>query len=160
MAITSTHEDYIEIIWRSGAERPGGMRVTDLARELGCRLPTVTRTVRVLAREGLVAHESRGLVNLTARGAKMAENIAHRHDDLVSFLEIVLGLPRDKAETDACRLEHGLSPLAAERLHVFLDHIEDLPARTRNKLLDSIHGGRRKPAFLHLAEVKTPGWRG
>jgi Mn-dependent DtxR family transcriptional regulator len=99
-------------------------------------------------------------VRLTPRGAEMAENIAHRHDDLVAFLELVLGLPRDKAEADACRLEHGLSPLAAERLHAFLDHIESLPARTRNRMLDSIHGGRRKPAFLHLAEVKTPGWRG
>ncbi len=160
MALTSTHEDYIEIIWRSEQERPGGVRVTDLARELGCRLPTVTRTVRALAREGLVEHESRGLVSLTTRGSRMAENIAHRHDDLVAFLELVLGLPRDKAETDACRMEHGLSPLAAERLHVFLDHIEDLPARTRKKLLDATQGGRRKPAFLHLAEVKTPGWRG
>lgn len=160
MAITSTHEDYIEIIWRLQKDRPDGIRVTDLARELGCRLPTVTRTIGALAKEKMVDHESRGLVRLTPRGAEMAENIAHRHDDLVDFLELILGLPHEKAEADACRLEHGLSPLAAERLHVFLDHIESLSARTRNRMIDAVRGGRRKPAFLHLAEVKTPGWRG
>jgi len=128
MELTSTHEDYIELVYRMQKKTDAGVRVTDLASELGCQLPTVTRTVKHLNEVGYFDHEKRGLVRLSKTGQILAQEIAHRHDDVVTFLQVVLGLDRDQAERDACQLEHGFSPLAAERLHTFLEHLEALPA--------------------------------
>lgn len=155
--LTSTREDYIEAVFRSEA---GQMRITDLANELGCRLPTVTRTVRALADEGYIAHEARGLVRLTEKGGRVARDIAHRHDDVVAFLEIVLGLSHDEAESDACQIEHGLSPVTAERLHAFLNFVDELPKRDREAMRRAAASGvRKKSAFPHLVDVKAQGWR-
>ncbi len=162
MNLTATQEDYIEAVYRCEQERKNeGVRVTDLAEDLGCRLPTVTRTVHALVEKGFFHHEARGLIQLTEQGEAMAQELAHRHDDVVAFLEIILGLPKESAEGDACRLEHSLSKLAAERLHLFMNYVESLPASDRNRLRQAVrHGQGDQEIFPHLVEVKIPGWRG
>lgn len=170
MELTSTHEDYLEIVYRrAGRDAANGIRVTDLAEDLGCRLPTVTRTVRFLAGLGVLRHEARGLVYLTPRGRTLASEIAHRHDDIVAFLEIVLGMPRSAAFRDACRIEHGISPMAAERLHWFMQYVESLHETEREMFRAAARGergakrGRRrgnpKRSFRHLIPVRAEGWR-
>lgn len=170
MELTSTHEDYLEIVYRrAGGDAALGTRVTDLASDLGCRLPTVTRTVRFLAGLGVLRHEARGLVYLTPRGLALASEIAHRHDDVASFLEVVLGMPRAAAVRDACQVEHGISPLAAERLHGFMQYVESLDEADRERFRAAARGaggarrGRRKAntngSFRHLVQVRAEGWR-
>lgn len=155
--LTSTHEDYIELVYRGQQTHPEGVRITDLADELGCRMPTVTRTVQNLVEEGYIAHESRGLVRLTEKGGVMARDIAHRHDDVIAFLELILGLNREQAEIDACLLEHGLSPLAAERLDAFLNYVEKLPAHSRKSMREAVR--RKSGSFKNLVDIKSHGWR-
>lgn len=161
MNLTATQEDYIEAIYRRQKERGGqGLRVTDLAQELGCRLPTVTRTIASLVEKGYLSHESRGLVHLTTKGDLMAQELAHRHDDLEAFLELMLGLPHDAAELDACRLEHSLSRLTAERLHALMNYVETLPSVDRQRLRQAVSkGAGQESPFAHLVDIKTPGWR-
>ena len=50
----------------------------------------------------------------------------------------MLGLPHELAETDACRVEHGLSAVTADRLHLFLNYIESLPHHERTKLRQAV----------------------
>lgn len=158
--LTSTQEDYIETVFRLTRQSGAGVRITDLAVQLGCRLPTVTRTVRLLADLGYFDHESRGLVHLSGRGRTIAEEIVHRHDDVVSFLQLVLGLPSAVAESDACQIEHGLSPLAAERLHVFLNYVESMPLEERKRMQKAVLAAAlRTEQFRNLIEVKAQGWR-
>lgn len=163
MELTSTHEDYIEAVFRRCESAPGGIRISDLAEDLGCRLPTVTRTVKLLSEGGYFSHESRGLIRLTSKGAAIARDIAHRHDDVAQFLEVVLGVPSAQADLDACQIEHGLSPLAAARLHVFLNCFEELPASIRKKMQRATNraGETEKEAqFANLVEIRSRGWRG
>ncbi|HEX9637098.1 MAG TPA: metal-dependent transcriptional regulator [Acidobacteriota bacterium] len=161
MELTPTHEDYIEAVFRRRGQDAGGVRVTDLAGDLGCRLPTVTRTVRQLTAKGLFAHRLRGRVQLTPQGERLAGEIAHRHDDVHSFLRDVLGLPGAQVRLDACQIEHGLSPLAAERLHALLEYLAGLPAAERRRLRRHLtRSSRRRPAFGHLVETRAQGWRG
>ncbi|MEE9230568.1 MAG: metal-dependent transcriptional regulator [Acidobacteriota bacterium] len=162
MPLTASKEDYIELIYRhqemGGA---GEMRITDLAGELACRLPTVTRTVQELTEDGYVQHEARGLVRLTEKGLLVARQLAHRHDDVLAFLEMILGVPQEQAESDACRIEHGLSAVTAERLHAFLNYIDALPREDRKHLREGVQRlVETKPAFVHITEIKVPGWRG
>ena len=160
MTLTSTHEDYIELVYRMQKKNTAGLRITDLAQELGCRLPTVTRTVKLLAESGYLEHQPRGLVLLTAKGSAIASQIAHRHDDIETFLELVLGLTTEQAKIDACKIEHGLSPIAAERLHAFLEYIESLPNHQRKEMQETVkHHKENDPLFDQLVETTTQGWR-
>jgi DtxR family Mn-dependent transcriptional regulator len=160
MTITPIQEDYLEAIYRLSLDS-AGVRTTDLAERLACRLPTVTRTVRRMADAGFVEHESRGLIRLTDSGRKAAENLAHRHADTVAFLAEILGLTAKEAEIDACQIEHGISPLAAQRLHEFLEHVKGLDPVQREII--TRFGLRRAlstPNFDHLPVSRTAGWRG
>ncbi len=160
MTITPIQEDYLEIIYRLALDA-GGVRTTDIAERLGCKLPTVTRTVRRMAAAGFVEHESRGLIRLTDAGRMAAENLAHRHADTVTFLVHVLGLTEKEAEIDACQVEHGLSPLAAQRLHEFLEYVNQLPPDRREMITRFARGASHStPDFAHLPTGRTAGWRG
>jgi DtxR family Mn-dependent transcriptional regulator len=158
--LTATQEDYIEAISRIAKTEPD-VHVTELAARLGCRLPTVTRTVRRMVELGYVAHESRGTVQLTETGRATAEHLVHRHEDLVTFLHDVLGLGHEDAENDACQLEHGMSALAAQRLHGWLQHLDGLSESARERMLQ-FRGRtlRESPDFSLLPEVRNHGWRG
>ena len=161
MPLTPTQEDYLVTIYRLDQPRGAGVRATDIAGRLGCRLPTVTRTVRRLAELGYLDHLSRGLVRLTAKGRRAAEELAHRQRDTISFLTQVLGVDHAQAQVDACRIEHGLSPLASQRLHEFLNYIEGLDAPGR-ALIEEFARRRSEvaPDFAHLPERKPSGRHG
>ena len=160
MVLTATQEDYLEAIHRL-EEEGEQVQVTHLADRLGCRLPTVTRTLKKLVGSGFVDHESRGTVHLTESGRATARHLVHRHDDLAKFLSLVLGLSPGESEKDACQLEHGMSALAAQRLHRWLQHLDQLDASARDRALR--FRGRDAdavPDFDWLPDGKTVGWRG
>jgi DtxR family Mn-dependent transcriptional regulator len=160
MKLTAIQEDYLETIYKLAADGSGA-RTTDIADRLGCKLPTVSRTVHKMAEMGLVEHESRGLVHLTERGRSTAIDLAHRHADTVIFLHRVLGLSKEEAERDACQIEHGLSPLAAQRLHEFLEYLAGLNDEKRHVIAEFARNASRTAVdFPNLVEIKSPGWRG
>lgn len=157
--LTASQQDYIEVILRL---EQGGMRVrvTDIAAELGTRLPTVTRAIQRLTRLGLVSHAVRRDVTLTNAGRQIAHEVAHRHDDLVRFFMHYLGVNRRIAENDVCQVEHGLSATSAQRFHEFLEYIDGLPVETRRQIEGFVRrasGGRKD--FRNLPEHKVTGWR-
>jgi DtxR family Mn-dependent transcriptional regulator len=158
--LTATQEDYLEAIFRiTRSERD--VHASELASRLGCKLPTVTRTVQRLAELGFVSHESRGTVDLTRTGRSTAEHLVHRHEDLVRFLSDVLGLSQEHAEQDACQLEHGMSALASQRLHQWLIHLDGLSSEDAAAALNFAgRSSNRAPDFDRLPESKTLGWRG
>src|SRR5687768_16898486 len=109
LQLSAAQQDYLEAVYvllkRDGGD---GVRVTDIAAELGCRLPTVVRGIARLRAAGMAAQEERGLVRLTTRGEALAAQLLHRHTDVVYLLEHVLGVPAQRAEAEACVIEHGL----------------------------------------------------
>lgn len=159
--LTAVQQDYIEIIYRLETDKGiGAVRISDIAAQLGTRLPTVTRTVRKLTDLGFIRHESRRQVGLTDLGRTVAMEILHRHEDLVRFLTDILGLPHEQAQIDAGQMEHGLSGRAAQRLHEFLDYFESLTSEQREPLdrfLETVSGGRKD--FRNLPTNKIDGWR-
>jgi DtxR family Mn-dependent transcriptional regulator len=158
--LTAAQEDYLEAIHRIEAEGET-VQVSLLADRLGCRLPTVTRTLQRLVRLGYVDHQSRGTIHLTETGRSTARHLVHRHEDLVKFLSVVLGLGSAESESNACQLEHGMSPLAAQRLHRWLQHVDNLEIHDKEKVVQFRgRDGDAVPDFDRLPEGKTAGWRG
>ena len=52
--------------------------------------------------------DSKGYIELTDKGLKVATTIYDRHDTLSSFFESI-GVSHDTAVNDACRIEHVIS---------------------------------------------------
>ena len=159
--LTAAQQDYIEIIYRLERKMgPGNVRISDIAGELGTRLPTVTRTVKRLTELDFLNHVSRRAVSLTTRGETVAVEILHRHTDLVRFFVDILGITEEQAETDAGQVEHGISGGTAQRLHEFLRYVDRLEPAERapfERFLTTVSGG--KDDFSNLPANKTGGWR-
>jgi DtxR family Mn-dependent transcriptional regulator len=158
--LTPALQDYLEAIRALHAAEPGA-RVTDIAAVLGTKLPTVVRSVARLRQLGLVTQQERGRVFPTPAGSALAAQLAHRHEDVARFLGEVLGLTPQRAEADACVLEHGLSAESAQRLHEFLERWDAAPPGVRLALAapTAAEHRRRAPDFHLLGEAAGHGSR-
>ena len=131
--LTAAQQDCLEAAWLV-AGPDGQARITDIAAELGTRLPTVVRSVARLKQLGLLRQSNREPVELTARGSELASQLAHRHRDLAEFLHKVLGVDAQTAHSEACTIEHGVSADTAMRLHRFLEKWNELDPAMRRRL--------------------------
>ena len=114
MHLQESGEMYLEtilILSRKG----GTVRSVDVGEYMGYSKPSVSRAIGVLKKEGFVVMEKDGALSLTAEGAALAEKIYERHTLLTEFL-VRLGVPREVASEDACKLEHGISDISFEAI--------------------------------------------
>ena len=119
MKIQESGENYLETILLLEM-RNGTVRAVDIANELGYSKPSVTRAMGVLKKAGYVDQQSYGTIRLTDAGRKRANEIYDRHVLIKEFLMTTLALDAVTAETDACRIEHIVSPLTVERMREVL----------------------------------------
>lgn len=101
---TELAEDYVEVILDL-VEEVGEARVTEIAARLGVAHPTVAKTLRRLAAEGLVALRPYRSLTLTPAGRELAVTCRRRHKTVATFL-IALGLDEATAEAEAEGIEH------------------------------------------------------
>ncbi|WP_330541269.1 metal-dependent transcriptional regulator [Butyrivibrio sp. X503] len=102
-------EDYIETIYVL-KKRNGTVRSIDVANELNYSRPSVSRAVGILKENGLITVENDGELVLTEEGMKTAKAVYEKHTNLTKFLMLTAGVDAETAETDACRIEHIISP--------------------------------------------------
>lgn len=117
---TTSAEDCLEMIAKL-AEKEGHAHVSDIARQLGIKKPSVTATLKTLAEKGLVQYESYHPVELTSKGSQIATQVIKKHQTLKCFLTQCLHLSTEHADTLACKLEHQLDDVAFERLRAFVN---------------------------------------
>jgi DtxR family Mn-dependent transcriptional regulator len=119
--LTPSQENYLEhIINKSSGDR---IRVRDLAKSVGVKLPSVTRAVQKLVEAGMVRHKTYGKIEITAAGKNTARSITRRDDCLNRFLGEVLGLSPEQAKSETCRIEHVISDVVITRLELLVDHL-------------------------------------
>jgi len=117
---TASLEDYLEAIAMLKGQG-GKVTVTALSKSVGVKKPSVYRALKRLSGADLVIHERYGDVDLTPKGARMADEICRRHKALFSFLTDILMVDPETAEQDACSMEHALSRDSIHRLEKFID---------------------------------------
>lgn len=122
-AISESLEDYLKIIFQLEQERRVA-RVKDIAARKGVRMASVTGALRRMSKEGLVHYGAREFVELTEQGADLARKVLQRNDFLRRFLTVTLGMDKERAETDACAIEHHLSAETLTRLAAFYQFME------------------------------------
>ena len=141
--LTRSMEDYLEAVLILG--RTGGrVRIVDVARFLGVRMPSVTGMVKTLVSNGYMEHSRYGDVRLTEKGRKVAEQVLRRHNALKSFLVEVLGVGSDEAEATACAMEHVLGQDLSERFATFVEFVKTCPRCGRRFLQDFLRYARER----------------
>ena len=124
--LSSQMEDYLEAIYHLCRE-DGVARVKAIADRLEVSNPSVVGAIRKLKDRNLVVQEPYGYVRLTDAGEEIAGAITHKHEVLSKFLEEILGLDRETASRDACRIEHAVSAETVRRLRAVAKFIESAP---------------------------------
>jgi DtxR family Mn-dependent transcriptional regulator len=117
--MTQSLEDYLEMV--SFLADEGAVRVTDIAAHLGVSKPSVLTALKTLEEWGLLEHKRYRTVSLTKKGAIQAAEIRKRHRLLTIFLQTILGVGKETAEKDACKMEHILSGETLEKIEKLLN---------------------------------------
>lgn len=107
MIIGESAENYLETILILGQKKPV-VRSVDIAAELGFSKPSVCVAMRNLREKGFIETNSDGSITLTDIGKEIAENVLQRHETITDWL-IRIGVSKDQAAVDACRIEHVIS---------------------------------------------------
>ena len=100
-------EDYLETILILQKSN-GHVRSIDIANELNFTKPSVSVAMKNLREKGYITMANTGYITLTDIGRQRAENVLERHTVLSDWL-ISIGVSKETALTDACRVEHDLS---------------------------------------------------
>ncbi len=124
MKLSAKKEDYLETIYRLSSEIDT-VGISDIARERGVTLPTVTSAVAGLKEKGYLNQRYYGKVTLTSSGKAKAVAIYEAHKTIKKFLIEILGLQENLAESEACKMEHGLSSETLNRLKTFINTVID-----------------------------------
>ena len=108
MEIQKSSEDYLETMLMM-QKKHGFIRSIDVAEHLGVTKPSVSYATKRLRENGYITMDKSGLITLEPSGLAIAQEMLDRHRTLTNFL-IHLGVDRETAENDACKIEHDISP--------------------------------------------------
>ena len=133
--LSESLEDYLEVILDLEKAQKVA-RAKDIADKMGVQRGSVTGALKNLEEKKLINYEPYSFITLTAKGKKIAKEIAHRHAVLKDFLVSILQIDEHTAESTACRMEHAIDKASLERLTSFFDYINDCP-RTGNDWIRS-----------------------
>ena len=124
MALQESGEMYLETILILSRQNDS-VRSIDISEYMGYSKPSVSRAVGLLKSDGFITVDKDGHILLTEKGLAVAEKILSRHTLLTDML-VSLGVSRETATADACRIEHVLSDetFCAIKEHL-LKHLEE-----------------------------------
>ena len=107
MNLQQSGEMYLEtILILSQSGEP--VHAVDVAKHMSFSKPSVSRALGLLRDGGYLEVDSQGHLHLSPSGAEVAEKIYERHRLMTEFL-VYLGVDREVAAEDACKMEHDIS---------------------------------------------------
>ena len=118
MKTRESAENYLEtILILSRGGNP--VRSIDIVNELDYTKPSVSVAMKNLRANGHITMDSDGHITLTDSGRKIAETMYERHI-LISDWLILMGVDKETAVNDACRMEHAMSGQSFEAIKRFI----------------------------------------
>ena len=107
MNIYESAEDYLErvLILHEQNEK---VIALDIANSFGYSKASVSRAMKNLRENDYINVSVNGNIELTDKGIKVAKKIYERHKLLTEML-VLIGVDKDTASKDACKIEHDLS---------------------------------------------------
>ena len=119
MALHESAEMSLETIY-SLSQSQSSVRSIDVAESMGYSKPSVSRAVGLLKQGGYLLMDKDGFLTLTESGIEVAKKIYERHTVLSKML-MALGVSKEAAAEDACKIEHVISD---ETFEAIKDHLD------------------------------------
>ena len=119
MHIQESGEMYLETILVL-TKKNQFVRAIDVGEYMGYSKPSVSRAIGLLKNGGYVTSDREGHLSLTEEGRELAEKIYARHNILSRFLESI-GVSKETASEDACKMEHVISDESIEAIEKFIN---------------------------------------
>lgn len=128
MKIQESAENYLETILILNKQN-GFVRSIDIAHELNFSKASVSVAMKSLRESGYVAVDADGGITLTDSGLEIANMMYERHE-LIAEVLISLGVSKETAYDDSCKIEHVISTETFEKIK---EYIEGLRADSSEK---------------------------
>jgi len=118
MKIHASAENYLEaILILSKSGNP--VRSVDVSAHLDYTKPSVSIAMKKLRSDNYIEVDENGFITLTDSGLQIAESMYERHLLLSDWL-VSLGVNKELATEDACKIEHCISDKSFDCLKAFL----------------------------------------
>jgi DtxR family transcriptional regulator, Mn-dependent transcriptional regulator len=153
---SSTVENYLKAILVRSAAEDAVVSMGALSEALGVTPGTVTTMVKSLAQQGLVAHQPREGVTLTAQGRSQALAVLRKHRLIETFLVQTLKMDWKEVHEEAEALEHSISDRVLARIDAILGYPETDPHGDPIPTEKSPRFDRGHGATLASCEVSAP----
>lgn len=124
MAVSEAIENYLETIYIL-SQQQSEVHAIDICSYLSYSRPTVSIVLRQMRENGLVTVNADNHIFLTEEGSRIAERVYERHELLSSML-MMLGVRRETAMHDACKIEHDLSDETFEAIKAHMDRYKNV----------------------------------
>ena len=121
MKILESAENYLEAVLIIRKQK-GTVRAIDIVNYLGFSKPSVSVAMKQLETNGYITRDEDGHISLTDEGTKIASKMYERHT-VLSEMFMKLGVSKETAVEDACKIEHHLSQETFDCLKKHLDKI-------------------------------------
>ena len=118
MQLQESGEMYLETIYLLTKENHN-VRSIDVCEHMGFSKPSVSRAVGLLKAGGYINVDKDGYITLTEVGRDVAIKMYDRHKLLTDFL-VSLGVDRQTATADACKIEHHISDESFDALKRYI----------------------------------------
>ena len=122
MALHESAEMYMETIYEL-SQKQSSVRSIDVAEAMGYSKPSVSRAVGLLKQGGYLLMDKDGFLTLTESGVEVAKKIFERHNVLSRAL-MSLGVSKEAAAEDACKIEHVISEKTFEAIKNYIKNKE------------------------------------
>ena len=122
--MSKSHEDYLEAMVELGATPDQPIRSVDVAAKMGVSKASVNKAMTVLKERGLAEQPYYGDITLTSEGYEYGCSVLERHNMLYTFLTKALGIPEDRADEEACLMEHAISDESFEKWFEFVRKLD------------------------------------
>ena len=122
MALQESGEMYLETILIL-MNKIQTVRSIDVAEYMGYSKPSVSRAGGLLKKDEYIIVDKDGFITFTDKGKEVAERTYERHT-LLTELFIRLGVDREIAAADACKIEHVISEETFEAIKKHANNVE------------------------------------
>jgi len=118
-------ENYLETILILSEEKKC-VRSVDIANRLGYAKPSVSRAMGLLKKRGFITLGDNGDLRLTEIGLVKANAVYERHKIISKLLADLLGVDKNTADSDACRIEHVISEESFDAIKKYVtEHLQE-----------------------------------
>ena len=119
MAIQESGEMYLESIYVL-SQKGEPVHAIDVGKYMGYSKPSVSRAMGLLRKDGYIEVDAESHITLTERGLAVARKIYERHTLLTGLL-MQLGVDKETAAEDACKIEHAISDTSFQAIKAHME---------------------------------------